>query len=126
MIGADYIGVFNVKEVMFELEYTCAVTGERVIRDVSSFDTACQIAKVLAKASGRRTMIRRKPKADRMWTVFMADVQTGTVDVAKDQMSKRRAMMLVRAWKAREKECVLFAWPDWAPRFRMEIVRSVA
>ena len=113
------------KEVVFELEYTCTNTGERVSREVSSFGTARKLAKELARATGRRAIIKRRSKP-KSWMIYTADMQTGRVKVAMQSLTKDFAIMLVRQWNELQTDCVLIAWPEWMPDFTIEINRSAA
>lgn len=60
-----------------------------------------------------------KPKGN--WSIYTADLRTGRVQVAMESLSKKYAMLLVGRWQARRTDCVLIAWPDWAPEFDVTV-----
>lgn len=112
------------KEVIFELEYTCAVTGERVSREVNGFGLAKQLAKDLARASGRRAIIKRRNS--RKWSLYSADIQTGRVLNVMGGLEKEFALAVIRKWNAARMQCVLVALPEWMPQLRIEVELAAA
>jgi hypothetical protein len=98
-------------DVVFELVYTCAVTGEQVQRDVTGFTRAREVAKELAKASGRRAIIRRK----RIWRMMLVDLQTQTYYPVEDNLGTSEAAQWWSSWEAEAKQAVALPWPAGLP-----------
>ena len=99
---------------MFEVEYTDAVTGQRVVKEVAGAELARQTAKSLAKSSGRRVIVRKAPK--RPWRAYCADLETGNVvplGVRLSMEEATEAFVLCNS-AARMKNSVLVFWPTWA------------
>ena len=108
---------------IFELEYTDHESGELVYRDVAELGIAQQLAKELAKASGRRAVIRRKrnPQSTFLWSVHLADAQTGELECVWSGLTKREVLMRWRLWKEQQTDCALIAWPEWMPPLQMSL-----
>lgn len=106
----------------FELTYTDSATGMLVKTEVSGLGLAKQLAKKLAKASGRRAVICRKyPVPVLLWSVHLADVETGKVECVWTGLTKREVLLRWRLWKEGRTNCVLVAWPEWMPRLSMSL-----
>lgn len=100
-------------DAAFELEYVDRVTGETVYVEVFGFQRVRELAKELAKASGRRTMIRRKKAWH--WSLHLANLETGEFSRIRRGLTKREALLRLRYWKVRKTNCVVIAWPEWVP-----------
>lgn len=102
---------FTMGEVVFELLYTCAVTGEQVQREVSGFERARKLAKELAKASCRRAIIRRK----RIWRMLLVDLQTQTYYPVEESLGTSDAAHWWQSWDSEGKRAVALPWPESLP-----------
>lgn len=96
---------------VFELEYTCAVTGEKVSRQVKGFERARAIAKELAKASNRRAVIRRQ----RIWRMLLVDLQTESFYEVDRDLCTEDAATWWQEWNGESKRAVALPWPSCLP-----------
>lgn len=129
VIGAATTWTFSTMEdCVFELEYTHRRTGARVVREVAEFGLARRLAKELAKASGRRAIIRRKKarvRRSNRWTVQVACGESGEVYQIWRGLTKFEALTRLRVWEERKHNAVLVAWPEWMP-LRLEVTEVAA
>lgn len=100
-------------EFVFEIEYTDQRSGEKRLQTVEHYELARRVAKCLAMASGKRAIIRRKrtglDPAD--WSVYLVDLQNGSVDLAWEGITKRQVLSRWHRWDERRARAVLIAWP---------------
>ena len=102
----------------FEILYR-TTNGTIAIKEVSEFQAARELAKTLAQATGRRTVIRRKPQPG--WKIILVDLQTGENLETASQLTKRQAGLIWAKWKGRNLQAVCVPWPEWAeePQIRV-------
>ena len=110
---------FAVAEIGFELEYTDRVSGETVCVEVLGFQRVRSLAKELAKASGRRAIVRRKKLW--LWSVHIANFETGESEVLWKGLTKHEALLRWRLWRERRTDCVLLPWPEWVAPLRLVV-----
>jgi glucose-6-phosphate isomerase len=95
----------------FELEYTCAVTGEKVSRIVKGFERARSIARELAMASNRRAVVRRK----RIWRMLLVDIETASVYEVDRDLDTDTAAAWWQGWDGESTRAVALPWPACLP-----------
>lgn len=102
---------------VFELTYTCAVTGETVSRLVSGWERARTLARDLAAASNRRAVITRRDA----WTILLVDTHSTAVVKADRGLTTEAAMEWWSTWDYDRTGAVAVPWPESLPvprRFR--------
>lgn len=104
--------------IVFELEYCDRATGDRVYKEVGGMKAAQQLARELAKASGRRAVIRQKRvvKQVETWSVHVADPTAGSIQLLWSGLTRVEVARRWLVWNARHTGCVLLAWPDAVQR----------
>lgn len=109
-------------DVIFEVEYIDRATGEVVRTRVREHGLARRMARELAKASGRRAIIRRVcPESSALWSVHLADARTGDIECVWNGLTKREVLLRWKLWSERQTQCVLVAWPEWMPALGMSL-----
>lgn len=109
----------------YEIEYTDATTGQRVVKEVAGGELARKTAKALARSSGKRVLVRKAPK--RPWVVYHADLEKGEVARLKGRLSMMEAVEAFEFCNrmARKDQAVLVFWPAWAID-RLDILAKLA
>lgn len=97
---------------VFELTYRNRETGELCKREVTEFDTAKEIARELAMASGYRAIIKRKREPTHKWIVQLYDVKNNELLEAWSGLSKQEVLMRWKLWREQDTESVLIPWPE--------------
>jgi hypothetical protein len=103
----------------YEIEYTDSQGNSR-FHDAIGHRSAMAIAKRLALATGRRTIVRKAPY--REWNLLVADLQTGELSRSGHSLTKREAIDLWRQWEAKQDNAVLIFWPKWSSVEPTELV----
>jgi hypothetical protein len=92
--------------------YTCSVTGERVERTVQGWERARSIARELARASGRRAVIRPR---QRSWRMLGVDLQAKRVYELDRGLSDRQVVLWWQQWQPDTTQVVVLPWPSDVP-----------
>lgn len=99
------------EELVFEIEYCDRETGERKTKEVGECGLAQQLAKQLAKASGRRAVIRqRKVVKGTVWAVQKASLRTNTVELLWTGLTRQQVLLRFLAWD--DDKSYLIPMPD--------------
>lgn len=89
------------EELIFEVEYCDRETGERKTKEVGEHGLARQLAKDLAKASGRRAVIRQRRLVvveEETWAVQLANTRSNTVELVWTGLSRKEVLLRCISW----------------------------
>ena len=92
--------VLRMEELVFVIEYCDRETGERKTKEVGEHGLARQLAKDLAKASGRRAVIRsrRVVVKEETWAVQLANTRSNTVELVWTGLSRKEVLLRCISW----------------------------
>ena len=110
-------------DYVFHVQYTDVTTGNQVTKILPELDAARNLARTLAKATGRRAIVTRRHR-DRLWNVRIVDTQTGEVWQVLRDLEKHEAVRHLRNWRERKTECVMVVWPQWLPQGTITLERA--
>ena len=110
------------EEIVFSLEYTDRNSGKRVRQEVAELGLAQRLAKELARASGRRVIVRRVSTTRRpTWSVILVNASSGSIRHVWTGLSKREVLMRWKRWNEHKMGASLIAWPDSFPPLAVEM-----
>jgi hypothetical protein len=99
-----------VEELVFVIEYCDRETGERKTKEVGERGLAHQLAKELAKASGRRAVIRQRKVDAKVWAVQKASLRSNTVELLWSGLTRQQVLLRFLAWE--DDKSYLIPMPD--------------